>query len=227
MAVLRVKRGVTTPTTSNLSYVGELAFDYNNNVLYARNSTSVVKIGGEMERVYFYEGSVSSHSFLYTFSPNFIYKIVVIASTTPTTPELSPTYIYYLQTGGGSNLSGSYTSLMVNDVNTTTTRISAKNVTGFMINDEYSNSVTPTYAYTKMISFEFCPTSESSPTSHYQWVAHGSSICTASDQSNPPITHAMFAHSVNGPVYGLNINPGLDIGTQDSISVAVFRIARK
>jgi hypothetical protein len=48
MAIIRVKRGNTTPTTSKLSYLGELDFDYGSNALYARGPSSVVKIGGEM-----------------------------------------------------------------------------------------------------------------------------------------------------------------------------------
>ena len=60
MAILRVKRGTTKPSTANLSYVGELAFDYTNNALYARNSTAVVKVGGELELVYQIETAASS-----------------------------------------------------------------------------------------------------------------------------------------------------------------------
>ena len=55
MAIIRVKRGSTTPTTSNMSYLGELAFDYSNEALYARGVSSVIKIGGELEKVYSYE----------------------------------------------------------------------------------------------------------------------------------------------------------------------------
>lgn len=226
MAVIRVKRGTTTPTTSHLTLVGELGFDYTNNALYARNTTSVVKIGGEMEKVFYFEGNVSSHAFLYTFSPLYIYKIHVIASTTIGTADLSSTTINYLQ-NLSTNLTGSFTSLMVNDVNTSPVRTSSRNTSAFVINDPYSNSVTPQYAYTKMIDFEFSPTSEGSPNSHYQWVSYGHSISTASDQSNAPITHATFAHSVNGPVFGLRIDPGLDLGSADSLSIVVYRITRK
>jgi hypothetical protein len=81
MATIRVKRGTTTPTTSNLSYLGELVFNYNKNELYVRGSSSVVKIGGEMERVYYFEGDTSSHLFLYQFNKEYIYKVHVIAST--------------------------------------------------------------------------------------------------------------------------------------------------
>jgi hypothetical protein len=81
MAILRVKRGTTKPSTANLSYVGELAFDYTNNVLYARNSTEVVKVGGELELVYQIESAASSISVSYPFSSDYIYKIVVLAST--------------------------------------------------------------------------------------------------------------------------------------------------
>jgi len=81
MAILRVKRGTTKPSTANLAYVGELAFDYTNNALYARNSTSVVKVGGELEMIYSYEGTASLLSVSLTFDPNYIYKVHVIATT--------------------------------------------------------------------------------------------------------------------------------------------------
>lgn len=45
MAVIRVKRGTSKPPTSNLTYLGELAFNYSTNELYARSSSSIVKIG--------------------------------------------------------------------------------------------------------------------------------------------------------------------------------------
>ena len=46
MAVIKVKRGTTTPTTSNLTNLGEMAFNYSNNELFIRGQSSVVKIGG-------------------------------------------------------------------------------------------------------------------------------------------------------------------------------------
>ena len=40
--VIKVKRGTSTPTTSNLANIGEFAFDYSANKLYIRSSSQVV-----------------------------------------------------------------------------------------------------------------------------------------------------------------------------------------
>ena len=45
MAVIRIKRGSYTPTTSTLSHTGELGVNYNNGKLYVRISGKVVQIG--------------------------------------------------------------------------------------------------------------------------------------------------------------------------------------
>ena len=115
MAILRVKRGTTKPSTANLSYVGELAFDYTNNALYARNSTEVVKVGGELELVYQTESAASSISVSYAFNIAYNYKIVVLASTYGSTADTSSTIINY-RTSGLSNISGSALAIYANDV---------------------------------------------------------------------------------------------------------------
>ena len=45
MAVIRVKRGSTTPTTSSLRNIGEMGVNYNTGELFIRVSGKVVKIG--------------------------------------------------------------------------------------------------------------------------------------------------------------------------------------
>ena len=40
--VIKVKRGTSTPTTSNLANIGEFAFDYSSNKLYIRSSSNVI-----------------------------------------------------------------------------------------------------------------------------------------------------------------------------------------
>lgn len=40
--VIKVKRGTSTPTTSNLANIGEFAFDYSANKLYIRSSSNVI-----------------------------------------------------------------------------------------------------------------------------------------------------------------------------------------
>lgn len=225
MAILRVKRGTSIPTTSNLSYLGELAFNYSTNELYVRGTSNVVKIGGEMEMVHYYEGSASLINVTYNFDRNYIYKVHVIAATNGGTSDTSQTVINY-RTSGGSNFLGSYVNIMNSDVTQNFTNSSKYN-SSFTINDAFSSSVTPSYAVTKVIDFELSPTFESSYTSTYQWVAYGCSICTVSDQSNAPMTYTQFAHSIDGQLGGIYINPGLDLGSNDSIAISIYRIKRK
>lgn len=225
MATIRVKRGTTTPTTSNLSYLGELAFNYNKNELYVRGSSAVVKIGGEMERVYYFEGDTPSHLFLYQFDKEYIYKVHVIASTRTSSVDTSSTVINYLSSSQAL-FNGSYLSFTVSD-NSVSSISTYKNTSSFYINDSYSNTVTPNYATTKVIDFEISPTFESGVLSTYQWVAYGTSVCSVSDQSNAPITLAHFAHSIDGTLGGLMINPGLEIGAYDPFAVTVYRIRRR
>lgn len=226
MATIRVKRGTTVPTTSNLSYLGELAFDYSSNELYARGSSEVIKIGGSLEKVFYYEGYASSYQFNYAFNKDFIYKVHVIASTNSGLSDTSVTTINYLSSTS-SNYYGSYINVMYNDSYSGMTRSSSKYTTSFIINDAFTNSVAPSYAVTKVIDFEISPTFESSYNYTYQWVAYGTSITTVSDQSNAPLTYTQFVHTVDGSLGGLRISPGLDVGSTDSIAVTVYRIKRK
>src|SRR3989339_454404 len=182
MAILRVKRGTTKPSTANLSYVGELAFDYTNNALYARNSTSVVKVGGELELVYAYEGITYTHSATLVFDPAYIYKVHVVATTQGTSVDSSSTLIYY-RTSGLSNLIGSYVATYSNDVVSTITKTSARSTSSFTIPDAHSSNVT--------------------------------------------LTMVDFAHTINGTIGNLYINPGLNLGSPDLISVTIYRTLRK
>ena len=42
--VIKVKRGTSTPTTSNLANIGEFAFDYSANKLYIRSINFCIKL---------------------------------------------------------------------------------------------------------------------------------------------------------------------------------------
>ncbi len=226
MAIIRVKRGNTTPTTSKLSYLGELAFDYGSNALYARGSSSVVKIGGEMEVVYFYEGYGYSHTLSYAFDPNYIYKVHIISSTLGSSADVSDTYIYY-RTSTLSNLQGSYIAHHVNTEDSTHTTRTGKNSTVHYIEDSYASGPVITSGITKVIDFEISPTFKSSYTDTQQWVAYGKSIATLSGQSDSSIKLADFVHSFNGNLGAIYINTGLNIGAPDSISITLYRIKRK
>ena len=172
MAIIRVKRGSTTPTTSNMSYLGELAFDYSNEALYARGVSSVIKIGGELEKVYSYEGYSYYHSLVYPFDPDYIYKVHVIASTYGSSIDTSDTYIYY-RTSAQAVLYGSYISHHVNTEDTVHSVSSSKNSTAQYIEDSFVSGTTITSGITKVIDFEISPTFRSSLTDIQQWVAMG------------------------------------------------------
>lgn len=226
MAIIRVKRGTTIPTTSNLSYLGELAFDYSNEVLYARGVSSVIKIGGELEKVYYYEGNTYYHSLVYPFDPDYIYKIHVIASTYGTSIDTSDTYIYY-RTSGLSNLYGSYISHHVNTEDTVHDVRSTKSTIAQYIEDSFVSGTTITSGITKVIDFEISPTFRSSLTDIQQWVAYGKEVTTLSGQGDASIKMVDFAHSVFGALGALYINPGMSIGTPDTIAVTIYRMKRK
>ena len=226
MATIRVKRGTTKPTTANLAYVGEMAFDYTNNVLYARNQTEVVKVGGELERVYVYEGTSYYHSFSYAFNPEYMYKVHIIASTQGTTVDTSATTINY-RNSSLQYLIGTYLSIYADDVAATVAKASGRNISGFIIQDAYSNGVTLTSGITKVIDFEISATFGSSVNETLQWVAYGKAVTTVNGQGDAAVTLCDFAHSCFGALGNLYINPGLNLGSPDSLNVTVFRSKRK
>jgi len=226
MAIIRVKRGTTTPTTSNLSYIGELAFDYSDNALYARGASSVVKIGGELEKVYYYEGYSYYHSLVHAFDPAYIYKVHVIASTQSTSVDTSDTYIYY-RTSSQANLYGSYLAHHVNSVDAVHAVASGMNTIGQYIEDSYVASPTITSGTVKVVDFEISPTFKANYLDTQQWVAYGKSITTLSGQANPTVKLVDFAHSINGDLGALYINPGMSIGSPDIIAVTIYRMKRK
>jgi hypothetical protein len=226
MAIIRVKRGTATPTTSNLAYIGELAFDYSNNALYARGPSSVIKIGGELEKVYSYEGYSYYHSLVYPFDPDYIYKVHVIASTYGSSVDTSDTYIYY-RTSAQASLYGTYLAHHVNTVDTIHSKTSGMNTTVQYIDDSYVASPAITSGIVKVIDFEISPTFRSSLSDTQQWVAYGKSITTLSGQGDPSVKLVDFAHSINGTLGALYINPGMSVGSPDSIAVTIYRIRRK
>lgn len=227
MAIIRVKRGTANPTTSNLTYVGEMGFNTNTNELFIRGNSSVVKVGGGIgEVVYSYQGIASSLTITHTFDNTYIYEVYVLASTVGKTSDTSSSYLNYL-TSGGTTLVGSYMSLRYDDdYNTGLTRMSGRGTSTFYINDQYSGSKAPVYAITKTITFELIPTFESNTTTSYSWLVKGKSISSASDEPSPTIGMSEFVHIIDGAIGRLFINPGLDIGSPDTLQVSIYRKKR-
>jgi hypothetical protein len=226
MAIIRVKRGTTKPTTAQLNYLGELAFDYNNNALYARTPSSVIKIGGEMELVYSYEGYAYTHTLNYPFDPDYVYKFHIISSTYGASADVSDTYFYY-RTPASSTLLGSYLNYYASTENSLFQTRSAKNTTVQYIEDSYESGPTITSGITKVISFELSPTFSTSYLSTAQWNAYGKSVTTLSGQGDTTIKLCDFVHSVNGSLGQIYINTGLNLGSPDSLSISVYRVKRK
>jgi len=226
MAIIRVKRGTAKPTTAQLNYLGELAFDYNNNALYARTPSSVVKIGGELELVYTYEGYAYTHTLNYAFDPDYIYKIHVISSTSGASADISDTYFYY-RTAASSTLLGSYLNYYASTESSVYQTRSARNTTVQYIEDSYESSPTITSGITKVISFDLSPTFNASLSDNAQWNAYGKSVTTLSGQGDTTIKSCDFVHSVNGNLGQIYINTGLNLGSPDSLSITVYRMKRK
>ena len=226
MAIIRVKRGTAKPTTSQLSYLGELAFDYNNQTLYGRTPSSVVKIGGEMELVYSYEGYGYTHTLSYPFDSDYIYKLHIISSTYGTASDTSDTYFYY-RTGSSSTMTGSYLNYYASTESNTYQTRSGRNSSAQYIEDSYETGPTITSGITKVISFELSPTFSTSLSQINQWNAYGKSVTTLSGQGDTTIKSCDFVHSVNGDLGQIYINTGLNLGSPDSLSITVYRIKRK
>jgi hypothetical protein len=226
MAIIRVKRGTAKPTTAQLNYLGELAFNYNDNALYARTPSSVVKIGGEMELVYAYEGYDYIHTINYQFSPDYIYKVHIISSTYGSSLDLSDTYFYY-RTVSSSTLIGSYLNYHASTESNIYQTRSAKNTTVQYIEDSYESGPTITSGISKVISFEISPMFRSSLSDIVQWIAYGKSMTSLSGQGNSTIKSCDFVHSVNGVLGQIYVNTGLNLGAPDSLSINVYRIKRK
>jgi len=60
VALIKIKRGTTTPTTSNLTQVGEMALNTSTNEVFIRGNTNVVKIGGGFSLLYEGAGIIPS-----------------------------------------------------------------------------------------------------------------------------------------------------------------------
>jgi len=226
MATIRVKRGTAKPTTASLPYVGELAFDYSKNALYARNTTEVVKVGGEQELVYSYEGAAYSLSVMYGFSSDYIYKVHIISTTQGTTVDTSATILKY-RTSSFVALYGSNSSIASNDVGTTITKATTRNTATFTIPDAHSSGTTLTSGIAKVIDFELSPTFATALNDTQQWVSSGRAVTTVTGQGDATITVVDFVHSFFGAFANININTGLNLGSPDLLSVTIYRIRRK
>ena len=222
MSIIRVKRGSTTPTTSKITNIGEMAFDYNNDALFIRGSSSMIRVGA-MEQIKFYEGYIDHYHFEHDYSVNYIYKFHVVCSTS--IKDTSSSYIkYYEQT---ELCEGASATMYLKDSSSGVSVLTGRSKNIFYLYDAYSTSVDPKFATTKVIDFEMSPTQETSTFSTYAWVIQGRSTCCASDQSDTSITFSSFSHAVRGRLTGVYINSGLNSGSKNTFTISVYRMRRR
>ena len=113
MAIIRVKRGTSVPTTSHLTQVGEMGFDTTNNELYIRGNSSVIKIGGGFSLLY--EGNLSipttitANNITLNRSINLYDKILAFEVRAVTATDSYETHIVYGRMGTNSTTSASPT----------------------------------------------------------------------------------------------------------------------
>jgi len=222
MSVIRVKRGTTTPTTSNVTNVGEMAFDYNNDALFIRGSSSMVRVGA-MEQIKFYEGNTEHYHFEHDYDRNYIYKFHIVCSTSA--KDTSSSYLKYYEQY--TLCEGASATMYLKDSNSGVSVLTGRSKNLFYLYDAYNTSVDPKYATTKVIDFEMSPTQETSVNSSYAWVIQGKSTCCASDQSDTPITFSIFSHAVDARLTGVEIYSGLNAGSSDTFAVSVYRMRRR
>lgn len=117
MAVIRVKRGTTTPTTSNLTNLGEMAFNYSSNELFIRGQSSVVKIGGSSGGGFtlLYEGTgtipttLTANNITLNQSINLYNKMLAFEVRITTGTDSYETYVVFARMGSNSTTSVSTT----------------------------------------------------------------------------------------------------------------------
>jgi hypothetical protein len=222
MPVIRVKRGTATPTTINVSNIGELAFDYNSDALFIRGSSSMVRVGA-MEQIKFYEGNTDNYHFEHEYDRNYIYKFHIVCSTSA--KDTSSSYIKYYEQN--ELCAGALATMYLKDSSSSISVLTGRSKDMFYLYDSYSTSVDPSYATTKVIDFEMSPTQETSANASYAWVVQGKSTCCSSDQSDTPITFSIFSHAVDARLTGVEIYSGLNSGATDTFTLSVYRMRRR
>ncbi len=113
MPIIRIKRGTTKPSTSNLSYVGEMAINTMTNEVFIRGSSSVIKIGGGFTLLYEGTGTiprtVTSNNITLNQSINLYNKILAFEVRNMTGTDSYDTHIVFGRMGSNTTTSASAT----------------------------------------------------------------------------------------------------------------------
>ena len=112
--IIRIKRGTTTPTTSNLTQVGEMAINTSTNEVFIRGTSSVIKINGGGWTL-LYEGggaiptTLTTGNITLNQSINLYGKILAFEVRNVTGTESYETMIVYGRMGSNSTTTASAT----------------------------------------------------------------------------------------------------------------------
>ena len=113
MSIIKIKRGTTNPTTSNLTQVGEMAINTSTNEVFIRGNTSVVKVGGGFKLLYEGTGtiptSLTANNISLNQSINLYNKILAFEVRNMTGTDSYETHVVFGRMGSNSTTSASGT----------------------------------------------------------------------------------------------------------------------
>lgn len=113
MAIIKIKTGTTTPTTSHLTEIGEIALNTITNEVFIRSTSSVVKIGGGWQLLYTgsstIPSSISTNNITLNQSVNIYGKILAFEVRNATGTDSYETQIVLGRIGSNTTTSASST----------------------------------------------------------------------------------------------------------------------
>lgn len=113
MALIRIKRGTTTPTISNLTQTGEMAINTNTNEVFVRSASGVVKVGSGFTLIYSSGGtiptSLTANNITLNRSINLYNRLVAFEVRAVTGTDSYETHVVFARLGSNTTISQSAT----------------------------------------------------------------------------------------------------------------------
>ena len=111
MAIIKIKRGTTTPSISNLTEIGEMAINTSTTEVFIRGNSSVAKIGGGLTLLYEGTGtiptSITSNNITLNRSINIYNKVLMFEVRLMTGSDSYETHIVMGRMGTNSTTTAS------------------------------------------------------------------------------------------------------------------------
>lgn len=113
MPIIRIKRGTSTPTISNLTQTGEMAINTNSDEIFIRSTSGIVKVGGGFTLIYSGGGSIptslSANNITLNKMLNLYNKLVAFEVRAVTGTDTYETHVVFARLGTNSTVSSSAT----------------------------------------------------------------------------------------------------------------------